>query len=117
MAQFHISCHASEVWGPAYKVFFKPASTTYRSFPSAAPDDGPPTLKGRLEGKAMETLAGLPVGLLRYISQGLAISDGDGIPDAQLIIYPDANHGSLYQYPERFVTHVAQFRSEDPAHA
>jgi pimeloyl-ACP methyl ester carboxylesterase len=34
------------------------------------------------------------------------------IPNAQLIIYPDANHGSLYQYPERFVTHVTQFLSE-----
>lgn len=34
------------------------------------------------------------------------------IPNAQLIIYPDANHGSLYQYPERFVRHVDQFLSE-----
>lgn len=34
------------------------------------------------------------------------------IPDAQLIIYPDANHGSLYQYPQRFVAHVAQFLAE-----
>ncbi|MFM0324248.1 alpha/beta fold hydrolase [Caballeronia glebae] len=34
------------------------------------------------------------------------------IPNAQLIIYPDANHGSLYQYPARFVAHVEQFLSE-----
>jgi pimeloyl-ACP methyl ester carboxylesterase len=39
------------------------------------------------------------------------------IPNAQLIIYPDANHGSLYQYPERFVTHVAQFLSESDEQA
>ncbi|AUT74930.1 MULTISPECIES: alpha/beta fold hydrolase [Paraburkholderia] len=37
------------------------------------------------------------------------------IPNAQLIIYPDANHGSLYQYPERFVAHVDQFLSEAAA--
>ena len=34
------------------------------------------------------------------------------IPNAQLIIYPDANHGSLYQYPERFVRHASMFLSE-----
>ena len=34
------------------------------------------------------------------------------IPNAQLIIYPDASHGSQYQYPERFVGHVAGFLSE-----
>ncbi|MBB5463116.1 alpha/beta fold hydrolase [Paraburkholderia sp. Cpub6] len=34
------------------------------------------------------------------------------IPNAQLILYPDANHGSLYQYPERFAAHVDQFLSE-----
>jgi pimeloyl-ACP methyl ester carboxylesterase len=39
------------------------------------------------------------------------------IPNAQLIIYPDANHGSLYQYPERFVTHVSQFLSESDERA
>ncbi|NTZ06021.1 alpha/beta fold hydrolase [Burkholderia metallica] len=32
-------------------------------------------------------------------------------PNAQLVIYPDANHGSLYQYPERFVEDVSRFLS------
>ncbi|CAH2403534.1 alpha/beta fold hydrolase [Mesorhizobium escarrei] len=31
------------------------------------------------------------------------------IPNAQLILYPDANHGALYQYPELFVRHVSMF--------
>jgi pimeloyl-ACP methyl ester carboxylesterase len=34
------------------------------------------------------------------------------IPNAQLILYPDANHGSQYQYPARFVRHVSDFLSE-----
>ncbi len=31
------------------------------------------------------------------------------LPNAQLILYPDANHGSPYQYPALFVAHAALF--------
>jgi pimeloyl-ACP methyl ester carboxylesterase len=31
------------------------------------------------------------------------------IPDAQLIVYPDAGHGSLFQLPELFVAHGRSF--------
>ncbi|MEU3616214.1 alpha/beta hydrolase [Streptomyces sp. NPDC006872] len=34
------------------------------------------------------------------------------IPDAQLIIYPDAGHGAQFQYPERFLKHAVQFLDE-----
>lgn len=31
------------------------------------------------------------------------------MPNAQLVIYPDSNHGSFYQYPELFVAQANQF--------
>jgi hypothetical protein len=31
------------------------------------------------------------------------------LPNAQLILYPDANHGSLFQYPNLFVSQADQF--------
>jgi pimeloyl-ACP methyl ester carboxylesterase len=31
------------------------------------------------------------------------------LPNAQLIVYPDANHGSFYQYPELFASEADQF--------
>jgi pimeloyl-ACP methyl ester carboxylesterase len=31
------------------------------------------------------------------------------VPNAQLILYPDANHGSFYQYPDLFLKHATIF--------
>jgi pimeloyl-ACP methyl ester carboxylesterase len=31
------------------------------------------------------------------------------LPDAELVLYPDANHGAHFQYPERFVPYTREF--------
>jgi pimeloyl-ACP methyl ester carboxylesterase len=36
------------------------------------------------------------------------------IPKAQLILYPDSGHGSLFQYPSLFVAHVSRFLAAEP---
>jgi pimeloyl-ACP methyl ester carboxylesterase len=34
------------------------------------------------------------------------------IPNAQLIVYPDAGHGAQFQYPDKFLKHAIQFLAE-----
>ena len=34
------------------------------------------------------------------------------IPNAQMIVYPNAGHGAQFQYPERFLKHAVQFLDE-----
>ena len=36
------------------------------------------------------------------------------LPDAQLIMYPNAGHGAIFQYAERFVAHATLFLEEAP---
>jgi len=37
----------------------------------------------------------------------------ENLPNAVLLVYPDAGHGSLFQYPESFCKHAAAFLSSD----
>ncbi len=64
------------------------------------------------------------LGYLRAITQPALVVNGShdvliysvnslilqqNLPNAQLIVYPDANHGSQYQYPKLFVDDVTRF--------
>jgi pimeloyl-ACP methyl ester carboxylesterase len=37
----------------------------------------------------------------------------ENLPNAALLVYPDAGHGSLFQYPESFTRHAAAFLASD----
>jgi pimeloyl-ACP methyl ester carboxylesterase len=35
------------------------------------------------------------------------------LPNAELVLYSDAGHGSMFQYPERFVDDASRFLARD----
>ena len=37
----------------------------------------------------------------------------ENLPNASLLVYPDAGHGSLFQYADSFTKHAAGFLSSD----
>jgi pimeloyl-ACP methyl ester carboxylesterase len=90
--------------------------------------DNPPEDKVQAAQFAAFTAWSQPVGerfaYLKNIKQPVLVVNGksdivvyainslylvQNLPNAQLIIYPDAAHGSLFQYPELFVKHTDMF--------
>ena len=45
--------------------------------------------------------------LIHYTSNSYKLEDN--LPNAQLIVYPDTNHGSFYQYPDLFLQEATTF--------
>ncbi len=45
--------------------------------------------------------------VLVYTENSLILQQN--LPNAELILYPDSNHGAQYQYPALFVADVARF--------
>lgn len=123
-------------------LFFEPSQTSQRAGKAfwdrrhqRTVDVDPPvseqTTKAQTAALAdWQEVRGERYGELRRISQPTLVVNGSRdimvptvnsyvlaqhIPHAQLVVYPDSGHGSLFQYPGLFVGHVSRFLDAEPA--
>jgi pimeloyl-ACP methyl ester carboxylesterase len=92
---------------------------------SREPDAGEPVIRAHLAAiRAWGNAESATSARLRSIEQPVLVVNGSHdimiptvnsftlwqqLPSAQLILYPDSGHGSLFQYPELFVEHATRF--------
>ncbi|MHC8380832.1 alpha/beta fold hydrolase [Pseudomonas sp. LB3P14] len=124
---FFTPSQASQAAGRAYLERFR--QRTVDRDPDVSDKVGPAQIEALIKwGAPREN----PFDYLKAIKQPTLVVNGDNdviiysvnssilqrhLPNAQLILYPDANHGSQYQYPERFVGHASLFLSEETRRA
>ena len=122
------------------KIFFAPTSTSQASGEAFIarlmqrkddrdPPSGPNVAKAQITAfREWERVAGERFADLRGLRHPILVVQGfhdemipvrnsywlaENLPNAALLAYPDAAHGSLFQYPESFTRHAAAFLSSD----
>lgn len=97
------------------------------------PVSGPDVAQAQMAAfREWETFGGERFADLKAISQPTLVVNGmfdemipirnsywlaEHLPDAMLLVYPDAGHGALFQYPESFSRQTAAFLASDAATA
>ena len=136
----HIQDPQNRGYSVLQKIFFAPTTTSQaageafiarlmRRTEDREPPSGPNVASAQLTAfREWERLTGERSASLKNVHHPALVVQGfndemipvrnsywlaENLPNAVLLAYPDAGHGSLFQYPESFTRHAAAFLSSD----